>query len=108
MPNPPWNNLLRDLPRGPDEVFSDLLKTSSFRLERIVSRGQATPPGEWLSQPASEWVLVLTGRARLMFADPAEGREMGAGDCVLIPAGTRHRVEWTDPYQETVWLALHF
>jgi len=26
---------------------------------------------------------------------------------VVIPARCRHRVEWTDPDQETVWLALH-
>jgi cupin 2 domain-containing protein len=32
---------------------------------------------------------------------------MGPGDHVHIPAHRRHRVEWTDPAQPTVWLAVH-
>jgi cupin 2 domain-containing protein len=35
-------------------------------------------------------------------------RAMGAGDYVFIPARKRHRVEWTEPQQPTVWLAVHF
>jgi cupin 2 domain-containing protein len=30
------------------------------------------------------------------------------GDYVFIPARKRHRVEWTEPQQPTVWLAVHF
>jgi cupin 2 domain-containing protein len=41
-----------------------------------------------------------------------EGQEaaqvLGPGDHLRIPAHCRHRVEWTDARQETVWLALHF
>jgi cupin 2 domain-containing protein len=32
---------------------------------------------------------------------------MGPGDWLEIPARCRHRVAWTDPNQETVWLAVH-
>jgi cupin 2 domain-containing protein len=32
---------------------------------------------------------------------------MEPGDHVHIPAHRRHRVEWTDPAQATVWLAVH-
>jgi cupin 2 domain-containing protein len=32
---------------------------------------------------------------------------MRPGDYVNLPAHCRHRVEWTDPERETVWLALH-
>jgi cupin 2 domain-containing protein len=27
---------------------------------------------------------------------------------VHIPAHRRHRVEWTDPGQPTIWLGLHY
>jgi cupin 2 domain-containing protein len=33
---------------------------------------------------------------------------MKAGDYVEIPAHTRHRVEWTDPDEDTVWLAVYY
>ena len=32
--------------------------------------------------------------------------ELREGDWVLLPAGCRHRVEWTTPDGPTVWLAL--
>jgi cupin 2 domain-containing protein len=101
-------NLYRDLPADLSvEAFDLLLQTGSVRLERIVSRGHITPAGEWYDQDRPEWVLVLRGSARLRI----EGRDdligMKAGDHVHIPAHVRHRVEWTDPECDTVWLALH-
>jgi len=33
---------------------------------------------------------------------------MEVGDYLLIPAHKRHRVEWTKPDIETLWLAIHF
>jgi cupin 2 domain-containing protein len=30
------------------------------------------------------------------------------GDHVVIPAHRRHRVEWTDSTEKTIWLALHY
>ena len=30
-----------------------------------------------------------------------------AGDYLYLPAHARHRVSWTDPQQDTVWLAVH-
>ncbi|MGB0126795.1 MAG: cupin [Rhodocyclaceae bacterium] len=102
-------NLLRDLPqRGADEHFSDLLVRPGIRIERIVSRGQASPPGFWYDQPGGEWVLVLAGRAGLRFEDEAEARSLGPGDWVDILPHRRHRVEWTDPDEPTVWLAVHY
>jgi cupin 2 domain-containing protein len=38
-------------------------------LERIVSFGQASPPGFWYDQPQVEWVLLLKGAALHRFAD---------------------------------------
>jgi cupin 2 domain-containing protein len=33
---------------------------------------------------------------------------MGPGDYIDVPAHQRHRVEWTDPDQDTVWLAVFY
>jgi cupin 2 domain-containing protein len=35
-------------------------------------------------------------------------RILQPGDYVHIPAHRRHRVEWTEVGQTTVWLALHY
>lgn len=102
-------NLLADLPApGPEEAFEALLETPGWKLERIVSHGHATPPGEWFDQERPEWVMVLAGRAGLRIAGEANIRELAPGDAILLPAHARHRVEWTDPGIPTVWLALHF
>ena len=90
------------------ERFDVLLETPAFTLERIVSTGQATPPGQWYDQARDEWVLVLRGSAGLRFEDESGPRLLRAGDHVLIPAHRRHRVEWTDAAEPTVWLALHY
>lgn len=96
---------------GAGEFFEDILKTDTFRVERIVSSGQATPAGQWYDQETDEWVVLLRGRARLRFETGGELAdtviEMGPGDHVLIPAHVRHRVEWTDPAERTFWLAVH-
>jgi cupin 2 domain-containing protein len=77
-------------------------------LERIVSPGQASPPGFWYDQPEGEWVLVLAGAARLRFQDETEARVLGPGDCIDIAPHRRHRVEGTDPTVATVWLAVFY
>jgi cupin 2 domain-containing protein len=102
-------NILAGLPAQlPDERFEPLLSGGAFRLERIISQGHATPAGSWYDQPQDEWVLLLQGSAGLSFAEGEETLTLRAGDCLLIPARQRHRVEWTDPQDATVWLALHF
>jgi cupin 2 domain-containing protein len=91
-----------------EELIETLLETPQVRLERIVSTGQATPEGQWYDQERNEWVAVLSGSAGLLFEGEAEIRVMHPGDHLLIPAHRRHRVAWTDPQQQTVWLALHY
>lgn len=93
-------------PAGGDEHFAALLERPGLRLERILSRGHVTPPGEWYDQEQDEWVMVVRGAARLRIE--GEGtRDMIAGDWIFLPAHCRHRVEHTDPDQPTLWLALH-
>ncbi|MCC7274638.1 MAG: cupin domain-containing protein [Alphaproteobacteria bacterium] len=104
---PPTVNLLCPLPTtGEAEHVEALLLAPGVRLERIVSRGDASPPGFWYDQDEAEWVLVLAGRAGLAIAGEAEERLLVAGDAVFLPAHCRHRVSWTDPERPTVWLAL--
>jgi cupin 2 domain-containing protein len=93
---------------GTDEIFESLVETAHFRLERIVSTGQATPRGQWLDQETSEWVILLSGSAGLLFEGESEVRLMQPGDYLYIPAHRHHRVEWTAAEGETVWLALHY
>lgn len=87
------------------ETIHTLLRGDEWRLERIVSRGQASPEDFWYDQPAPEWVALLRGTARLAFAAGGD-LALAAGDSVLIPARCRHRV--ADCSTDAVWLALHF
>ena len=94
--------------RGDRETFDALIEAETFRLERIVSHGHATPPDQWLEQERDEWVVLLSGAAGLQLEGEALPCEMKPGDCLLIPAGCRHRVAWTAADAPSVWLALHF
>lgn len=102
------DNLFTKLPAElPEEFFETLVRSDAVHIERIVSRGHASPADGWYDQDRNEWVMVVQGAARLAFED---GREvhMGRGDWLEIPAHQKHRVAWTDPDQETVWLAVHY
>lgn len=101
-------NLFADVPDALlSEQFDELLRGGGFRLERIVSWGQATPAGEWLESRDDEWVVLLGGLADLRFADEDTSRPLSTGDYLFIAAGRRHRVEWTAAAEPTIWLALH-
>ncbi len=94
--------------RWTDEVTETLLQTAGFRLERIFTTGQVTPEDQWYDSPRAEWVVLLSGAARLQLEDESRRIEMRPGDYVLIPPHCRHRVAWTDPDLPSVWLALHY
>ena len=88
------------------ETVDVLLDRPGARIERIVSSGQTTPPGQWYDQSGDEWVSLLAGRATLRFEDGAH-LELSPGDWLLIPAHVRHRVEATSIDPPCVWLAVH-
>jgi cupin 2 domain-containing protein len=105
--NPP-SNLFEDLPAQlPDEIVQTLVSSPNVRIERIISHGHASPEGFWFDQPTDEWVLLVKGAGRIRFEDGRE-LEMIAGSFVNIATHQRHRVEWTDPNQPTIWLAIHY
>jgi cupin 2 domain-containing protein len=100
-------NLFNAIPADSSlELLTDLLRTESVRVERIVSFGQGSPDGFWYDQPENEWVLLLEGSAQLRFEDRVE--DLAPGDYLNIPARTRHRVEKTDEKIRTVWLAIFY
>ncbi|MBN2700274.1 MAG: cupin domain-containing protein [Methylothermaceae bacterium] len=102
-------NLFTHLPDTlPEEWFQALLSGNRFRLERIVSLGHATPAGQWYDQARHEWVVLLSGSAGLYFEGEDTVQVLHPGDFIDIPAHRRHRVEWTDPEEKTIWLALHY
>ncbi|WP_339736005.1 cupin [uncultured Gimesia sp.] len=106
---PEINNLLTPFSTLPgEEMFEELFRGQAFRVERIVSTGQATREGQWYDQQHTEWVVLLSGSAVLRFEGETEGRTLVPGDAVNIPAFCRHRVEATAADRESVWLAIHY
>jgi cupin 2 domain-containing protein len=94
--------------RLPEEIMETLVHSGSVRIERIVSDSHASRDGFWYDQQESEWVMVLVGSAGLKFEGEEEVLILKPGDWVNIPAHVRHRVEWTDPREKTVWLAVFY
>jgi cupin 2 domain-containing protein len=86
------------------ESFLELARAGGARVERIASR--AVTDGDWYEQAWPEFVLLVAGSAKLEFADGST-RDLKPGDWALLPALCRHRVAWTDPASETLWLAVH-
>ena len=102
-------NIYANVPKQlPEELVGQLIANEKFILERIVSKGHATPPGQWYDQAWDEWVFLLQGQAKLLFAENAKTILMKPGDYLIIPAHVKHRVEWTPPDIDTFWLTLHF
>jgi cupin 2 domain-containing protein len=102
-------SIFEKIPKNiPEELIETILETEEVKIERIVSKGHASPSGFWYDQDRNETVFLLRGSAGLLFEDKDDVLVMRPGDRVDIPAHARHRVEWTDPDQETVWLAIHY
>lgn len=89
------------------EVFDSLVESGRLKIERIVSRGHTSPQSGWYDQEQNEWVVVLRGEAVIAFPDKPS-LTLGEGDYLSIKAHEKHRVQWTDPERDTVWLAVHY
>ena len=102
------NNIFEAMPDNLDEEVVDLIvQNEKTKIERIISRGQSSPATGWYDQEKDEWVLVLKGEAIISF-DNGKSVNLKAGNHINISAHTKHKVKWTDPQTETVWLAVHY
>ncbi|MBN1290194.1 MAG: cupin domain-containing protein [Candidatus Latescibacteria bacterium] len=103
------NNLFADIPKNlPDELTEIIATSNHVRIERIVSLGHASPSDFWYDQDENEFVLVIAGEAQLRFENKKGLVGMEAGNYCIIPAHERHRVEWTSPDEDTIWLAVFY
>lgn len=101
-------SLFQQIPASlPEELCETLCHSEHVLVERIVSRGHVSPDDFWDDQAWHEFVLLTSSRARLVYADGTPTAELSPGDWLVIPARVRHRVDWTDPGQDTIWLAVH-
>lgn len=98
------SNIAEELPALLEQV-NVLAQGKSLRIERIVSRGHCSPSDFWYDQSEDEFVLLVSGAARLQLVGE-QVLDLAPGDWVHIPAHVRHRVEWTDPMCTTIWLAV--
>ena len=101
-------NIFDSIPDNLDEeVFDLLLQNDQIKIERIISKGQLSPKSGWYDQDKNEWVIVLKGEAVISFENNKDIR-LKAGSHLHIPAHRKHKVKWTDPEIETIWLAVFY
>jgi cupin 2 domain-containing protein len=101
-------NIFTEIPTQlPNELFETLTQNSQVKIERIISKGHASPVDVWYDQPQAEWVILLKGNAKLQFAKDRTIITLTTGDYLFIPAHEKHRVDWTDPNCDNIWLAIH-
>ena len=97
-------NLLSNVPQNlPEELTTVLQQGHGVRIERIISTGHKSPEGFWYDQSEQEWVMVLTGAAKLAFEHRA---------VELLPGGfDQHPGQSKAPGgvdQPGVWLAVFY
>lgn len=101
-------NIFDSIPDNLDEeVFDLLLQNNQIKIERIISKGQSSPKSGWYNQDKNEWVIVLKGEALISFENEKDVN-LKTGNYLHIPAHIKHKVKWTDPETETIWLAVFY
>mgnify|MGYP001232528170 CR=1 FL=1 len=103
MDNP--KNIFKELPDATlAEQEEVLLEAGNIRIARIVSGGQA---GEIYDQAEDEWVIVLSGEAKISFPEE-DGHtvKLEAGDYLYLKAGQKHQVTKTS--NPCLWLCVYF
>lgn len=91
----------------PEEIFETLLTQENITIEKVISKGQTTPPGNWYDQEQNEWLILLQGEAELSYENNFRIR-LNAGDYLFIPAHQKHRVEYTSWEPVCIWLTIFF
>ena len=102
------SNIFKEIPKQlQDELFEDIITTEKLKIQRIVSYGHTSPKSGWYKQDTNEWVILLKGEAILSF-EKREDIRLKSGDYINILALEKHKVSWTKPDEESVWLAIHY
>jgi len=102
------NNIFDAIPKSiKSEIFETFIDSHNVQIERIISKGHSSPESGWYDQDKNEWVMILKGAAVLLFEDETTTK-LKPGDFIDIPAHKKHRVSWTEPDTETIWLAVHY
>lgn len=101
-------NILQNIPNTlKDELFEDIIKSDTIRVERIVSQGHISPDVGWYESSQNEWVILLEGSASLTF-ESGEILTLASGDYINIPALKRHKVSYTSSSPKAIWLAIYY
>jgi cupin 2 domain-containing protein len=90
-----------------EEICEVLVQSDHVTIERIISKGHKSPESGWYDQEKNEWVVVLKGEAIISFENGKE-TTLKVGSHLHLPAHKKHKVSWTDPKTETIWLAIHY
>jgi len=100
-------NIFKNIPKEiSEEIFEEIFSNDIIRIERIISKGQSSPTDFWYEQQENEFVILLKGKATISINE--NKIQLNSGDYINIPAKVKHRVEWTDPNNETIWLAVFY
>ena len=89
-----------------EEIFFEIFKNETIKVEKIVSNGQKSVENFWYEQEKSEFILLLEGFAILEFEDREV--ELKKGDCINIKAKQKHRVKFTSLNEPTIWFAVFY
>ncbi len=89
-------------PKG-KESLKILAESKNIKLQKIISNGFKNKENFWYSQTQDEFVILLKGKATILF-DTAKKLNLKAGDYLIIPKNTKHRVEKTSSKPVCVWL----
>lgn len=87
-----------------DELISVLEQNDRVRIERIISTGQQS---DWYDQEETEFLVLLEGRAQLVFADD-QTITLEKGDTLLIRPHQKHRVSYTSAEPPCIWLCVFY
>ena len=102
------NNIFDNIPeKFTEEIIENIFIKQNLVIERIISNGHSTLANHWYDQLEDEWLILLKGEATILLEANHQLINLMAGDYLMIPAHTRHKVEWTLPNFDTIWLAIH-
>ena len=104
-----FKNIFTTIPKDiPKEIIEEIVSVKNCRIQRIISKGQSTPEGQWYDEDQDEWVILLQGSAGLLFEGSHNSITLKPGDYLNIPAHAKHRVEFSDRNIETIWVAVRY